>query len=103
MLVILVRNQGKKRELTFFWSIREMSWMWYGYWTYYGVHLIAKNCTKTVVVMVILWSETCLAGKIVTLGFGANAESASQWKQRRNACAKKWSLFSILECKVFLS
>ena len=44
-----------------------------------------------------LWSETCLRGKIATLVFGANVGIAPQLKQKRNSCAgKKWRRFAVL-------
>ena len=53
---------------------------------------------------VMLWSETCLTGKIATLAFGASVAIAPQWKQKGNACAvKKWRGFAILIFRVYLS
>ena len=42
------------------------------------VHPIMKDSTKIVVIKVMLWSETCLSGKIATLVFCASVEIAPQ-------------------------
>ena len=69
-----------------------------------GVHPIIKDSSKIVVMKVILWSETCSTGKIVTLAFGANVGIAPQLKQKRNICAvKKGRLSAILIFRVYLS
>ena len=42
-----------------------------------------------------LWSDTCLTGKIATLAFGASVWLAPLWKQKRNVgTVKKWRRFS---------
>ena len=69
-----------------------------------GVYPIIKDSAKIVVMNVILWSETCLTIKIVTLVFGASVEIAPQLKQKRHVCAaKKWRWFAILIFRVYLS
>ena len=69
-----------------------------------GAYPTIKDSSKIAVMKVILWSETCLTGKIATLAFGASVAIAPQWKQKGNACAvKKWRGFAILIFRVYLS
>ena len=68
------------------------------------VYPVMKNSTNIVVMKVMLWSETCLSRKIVTLVFGASVEITPQLKQKRNVCAvKKFRWFVILIFRVYLS
>ena len=45
-----------------------------------GAYPIIKDSSKIAVMKVMLWSETCLTGKIATLAFGASVGIAPQWK-----------------------
>ena len=43
-----------------------------------GAYPIIKDSSKIAVMKVMLWSETCLTGKIATLAFGASVGIAPQ-------------------------
>ena len=69
----------------------------------FEVYPFMKDSTKTVVMKVILRSETSLSRKIATLVFGESVEIAPQWNQKRNVCTvKKQRLFAILIFGVYL-
>ena len=47
------------------------------------VYSVMKDSAKIVVIMVILWSEICLSGKIVILVLGESVKIPSQWKTEK--------------------